>query len=84
MFIEITGRVDENGNVQIDWPTNLPVGQIRVVIEAIDAEAEVAEEAKWEASLAKSEDVLARMADKAHEDYLAGRTEEFDPDIEEP
>lgn len=53
------------------------------MIEFPDPDTEAADEARWEVSLADSQDILAKLADKAHEDYLAGRTEEFDPDIED-
>jgi len=34
----------------------------------------------WDAKFAASQDVLDRMADEAHQEYLAGQTEEFDLD----
>lgn len=34
----------------------------------------------WDASFAKSKELLRRMADKALKDYQEGRTEPLDPD----
>jgi hypothetical protein len=35
---------------------------------------------RWEASFARSQDTLARLADEALEEHRAGRTEPLDPD----
>jgi uncharacterized protein (DUF433 family) len=48
----------------------------------IDAEIEQ-DEARWDASFANSQDFLEQLSREAHEEYLAGRTEEFDPDNED-
>ena len=40
----------------------------------------IEDEARWDAQFAASEDLLIKMADAAHEEYMAGRTEAFDPD----
>ena len=77
--IEILGRIDENGHLEIDQPIDLPAGDVRITIEAFDIEAD---EAHWDEQFAKSQDVLERLAHEAHEDYLAGRTEDCD-DIDE-
>jgi hypothetical protein len=45
-----------------------------VVLEELD------DERAWQASFAKSQDVLAYLADEARADHEAGRTEELDPD----
>jgi hypothetical protein len=37
-------------------------------------------EALWDAQFAASQDVLEQLADEAHQEYLAGLTEDFDPD----
>lgn len=41
---------------------------------------EIATASKWDESFAKSQDLLKRMADEAHAQYLAGETESLDPD----
>jgi hypothetical protein len=41
---------------------------------------ELASERRWQASLAKSLDVLVRMGEEALEEYRQGKTEVLDPD----
>ncbi len=38
------------------------------------------EDRKWDASFARSQDMLKRMGDATLSDYLEGRTEPLDPD----
>jgi hypothetical protein len=77
-FIELKGHVNENGELEFPKPTNLPPGDVRIIIETFDAGAEAADEALWDAQFAGSQDVLERLSQEAHEDYLAGRTEACD------
>jgi hypothetical protein len=77
-FIELTGRVTEDGKLEFPEPTNLPPGAVRIIIETFDTEAEAADEALWDAQFAASQDVLEHLSQEAHEDYLAGRTEDCD------
>ncbi len=65
--IELFGRVDEKGKLEFEPPANLTPGAVRIIIEAVDSEAEAA-------------DALLRMAKKAHEDHLAGLTKDLDLD----
>ncbi|MBZ0288026.1 MAG: hypothetical protein K8I30_10465, partial [Anaerolineae bacterium] len=37
-------------------------------------------DALWDQKFAETQDVLDRLADEAHSAYLAGLTEDFDPD----
>lgn len=37
-------------------------------------------DALWDKTFADSQDVLDQLADEAHTEYLAGHTEDFDPD----
>jgi hypothetical protein len=78
--IEITGRINEDGQIELNSPANLPPGEVRIIIETIDPEAEEADDARWDALFASSQDVLARMADEALRDLDEGQTEELDPD----
>jgi hypothetical protein len=41
---------------------------------------ELADEQRWDASFAASQDALARMADEALAEHRAGRTRPLDPD----
>ena len=42
--------------------------------------AELESGARWAGTFAQSQDVLARLANEAHAEYLAGETEILDPD----
>ena len=81
--IEIIGRINERGELEFEPPANLPPGEVRITIEPISPEDEEADEALWNEQFAKSVDLLEQMGQEAHEEYLAGRTEDFDPDEEE-
>lgn len=78
--IEKTGLVNEHGQVEFEPPLNLPPGEIRITIETINAEEIAADEALWDEQFARSQDVLERLSQEAHEEFLAGLTEDFDPD----
>ena len=82
-IIELIGRITEDGDLELELPPNLPPGEVRVFIESISAEEEAADEALWDEQFAKSQNVLARLSQEAHEEHVAGLTEEFDPDDED-
>lgn len=42
--------------------------------------AELEDERLWDAQFAASQDLLEQMAEEAHQEHLAGRTEILDPD----
>lgn len=42
--------------------------------------AELESEARWSQAFARSQDVLAKLADEALEEFRAGKTEILDPD----
>ena len=44
------------------------------------AMAELESARRWDGLFTRSQDVLSRLADEAHEDYLAGRTKPLDPE----
>ena len=44
------------------------------ILEEVDADA------RWEASFARSQEVIEKLADEALEEHRAGRTEPLDPD----
>lgn len=78
--IEIAGHVNEAGKLEFIQPPNLPPGDVRIIIQAIDTDAEAADDALWDEKFAKSQDVLRRMALQAIQEDEAGLTEDFDPD----
>ena len=78
--VELKGWIDADGHLELEHPTDLPPGEVRVIIESISPEEEAADEALWDAQFAKSADQLARMAAQALKDLDEGRTDELDPD----
>jgi hypothetical protein len=79
-IIELRGRIKEDGQLELEQPTDLPPGEVRIIIETVSSEEEAADEARWNASFAASQDALARMADQALKDLDDGLTDELDPD----
>ena len=78
--IELTGRINERGQIELDQPTDLPPGEaVRVTIETLE-ELPYDDDPAWNESFANSLDVLQRLADKAKKDYEEGRTIPLDPD----
>jgi hypothetical protein len=53
-------------------PTEVLHALLHDVVEIYDA--------LWDKTFAESQDLLERLADEAHAEYLAGLTEDFDPD----
>lgn len=41
-------------------------------------------DALWDKTFENSQDLLNQLAEEAHDEYLAGLTEDFDPDTETP
>ena len=72
--IEFTGRINAQGQIELDQPTHLPPGEaVRVIIETLD-ELPYDDDPEWNSSFAKSLDALERLADKARKDHDEGRT----------
>ncbi len=78
--IEARGRINDQGQIELDQPTQLPPGEaVRVIIETLD-ELPYDDDPEWNASFSKSLDALQRLADKARKDHQDGRTIPLDPD----
>lgn len=57
-------------------------GELIVVRPPMSAEELAADEALWDKQFAESQDVLDQLAKSIHADYIAGLTEDFDPDTD--
>ncbi len=78
--IELTGHINEQGQIELDQPTHLPAGEaVRVTIETLH-ELPYDDDPEWNGSFAKSLDDLQRLADKARKDHEEGRVTPLDPD----
>ncbi len=79
-FIELTGHVNNNGELELPKDTKLPPGEVRVIIETFDAEAEAVGEALWQRQFAESPDKLDFLIQEGLEALRSGEAEDFDPD----
>jgi len=77
--IRVTGYLDANGHIEIDVPGELPPGTVMITIESLNTD-DIAADTQWEASFAKSQDLLTHMAQEVRKAYQEGRTVELDPD----
>jgi hypothetical protein len=80
-IIELPGRVNEQGKLEFEQPSNLPPGDVRIIIETIDPDLE-ADEALWDEQFAnpKSQALFDLLAKQVLEEDAAGLLEDFDPD----
>ena len=76
-FIKLTGHVNENGELEISNPPNLPPGDVRIIIETFDAQAEADHEAQWQKQFAESPDKLDFLINEGLEALSSGEAEDF-------
>jgi hypothetical protein len=78
--VELKGRINEHGKLEIDLPENLlPPGDVLVTIEPVEEDADIeAEDAVWDEFYANASEEFDALAHKAHENYLAGRAKKID------
>jgi len=79
-IIEVIGRVNEAGQLEYEQPVHLPPGEVRIIIETINAQEEADDDVLWDKQFANSPDTLDLLAHEAREEYHAGLTDNFDPD----
>ena len=82
-FIELTGHINEHGELELTTPLMLPPGEVRIFIESFDAEAEAADEALWQKQFAESPDKLDFLINEGLEALRSGEAEDFDPDSDD-
>ncbi len=58
----------------IDEPADVLRALLHDAVEIYDA--------LWDKTFAETQDMLDMLADEAHEEYLAGLTQDFDPDLD--
>ena len=78
--VELIGRITEAGKLEVDLPLDLPPGEVQITITTISPDEIASDEALWDEQFAKSQDLLERMSEEAHAEYVQGLTEEFDSD----
>lgn len=82
-FIELSGHVNENGELEISNPPSLLPGDVRIIIETFDAQAEADDEALWKKQFAESPDKLDFLINEGLEALRSGEAEDFDPDADD-
>ncbi len=74
--LQLTGRISDTRQLELDCPLNLPPGEVKVTLET----GEIAEDAQWDASFAQSVALFARMAAQVRAEIAEGRTVDLNPD----
>ena len=64
--IEVNGRINEQGKLEVELPANLPPGRVRVILEPIDPDQAWYWTPEWQADERES-----------RADFAAGRYKEF-------
>jgi len=83
MIIELKAHVGEDGNIVLETPTNLPPGQVELVITYMTDE-EKEDEALWDKQFAETPTaVFDKLIEQGLKDYRDGETDAFDPNQED-
>ncbi|MGB1287984.1 MAG: hypothetical protein ACPG7F_15715 [Aggregatilineales bacterium] len=83
MIIELKAHIGKDGEIVLQTPTNLPPGDVDLVITYLTA-AEIADEAEWDKQFAETPaHVFDKLIEEGLADYHAGETDIFDPNIED-
>lgn len=77
-FIGVTEAMTELLERAIARLKSLPASQQDTIAAMILEELE--DEVEWDATFANSQDLLAKLATEAMAEYLAGKTQELDPE----
>lgn len=78
-MLELKGRITEDHKLEIDVPTDLPVGEVRVYIETALTTIDE-DDAKWDALFAdpRSDELLTRLANQARKSKREGKSIKLD------
>ena len=79
-YIELTAHVNDNGELELPKVANLPPGEVRIIIETFDAQAEAEDEALWQKQFSESPDKLDFLINEGLEALRNGETEDLDLD----
>lgn len=83
-IMQLTGRIDEYGQLALDQPLDLPPGEVLITVERVTAEEQATIDTAWDELLTspRSLAALEKLAAKAIAEFDAGLTDELDPDTE--
>lgn len=83
MIVELKAHIGEDGKIVLESPTELPPGEVDIVITYLTDE-EKADEALWDEQFAATPTaVFDRLIQEGLEDYYSGNTDDFDPTQED-
>lgn len=83
MIIELKGRIGADGKITLTTPTNLPPGEVDIVITYPD-EDEAQDEALWDDQFsATPTTVFNALIEQGLNDLHNGETDDFDPNVED-
>ena len=81
-IMQLTGRIDEYGQLALDQPLNLPPGEVLITVERVTDEEQAAIDTAWDELLSNPRFLAAleKLAAKVIAEFDAGLTDELDPD----
>ena len=83
MIIELKGHIAEDGKITLDTQAPLPPGDVDIIVSYADATV-AQDEAEWDAQFASTPPTaFDKLIEEGLTDYRQGRTDEFDPTIED-
>ncbi len=83
MIIELKAHIGEDGKITLQTPTNLPPGDVDIVIAYLTDE-DKQDEAVWDAQFAATPpSAFESLTEQGLADYHSGQTDEFDPTTED-
>ncbi|MHB8626780.1 MAG: hypothetical protein ACYDBJ_12070 [Aggregatilineales bacterium] len=79
MIIELKAHVDEHGQITLQTPVNLPIGDVDLIITYFTDE-EKRDEVLWDAQFAATPvSVFEKLIAQGLGDYRSGQIDDFDP-----
>lgn len=83
MILELKARIGEDGKIELETPSDLPPGEVEIVITYLTKE-EKADEAQWDEQFnATPTATFDRLIQQGLDEYHSGQTDEFDPTQED-
>lgn len=77
MIIELKAHIGEDGNIVLETPTNLPPGEVELVITYL-TDKEKEDEALWDKQFAETPTfIFDKLIEQGPQDYCDGKTDEF-------
>lgn len=83
MIFELKAHIGEDGKIVLQTPTNLPTGDVEIVITYLTDE-EKEDEALWDKQFSQTPTaIFDQLIEQGLQHYHDGETDEFDPNQED-